>query len=106
MRYTLRDLGYPYKSICQGRKQVGRVFKHADGHYVGMIGHDQAIGADDVEAFRNVASKALGFSSPEAVKRHNSNIRAQNKARRMRDNAELANLLGPELMNLMRSLRR
>ena len=104
MRYTLKDHGYPYKVICQGRRQVGRVFKHADGHYVGMIGKDEAKGHNDVTAFRNVAAKALGFDTPADLRAHNSNVRARNKARRQRNMQELSQLLGPELANLLRRL--
>ena len=30
MRLTLKDEGYPYKKVMQGRKWIGRVYKTAD----------------------------------------------------------------------------
>lgn len=86
MRFTMVDHGYPYKKIMQGRKWVGRVVKHAsESGYVGVIygspGHT-ACGATEREAFERVASLALGFKSPEAVRAHNSAVRQRNSMRR------------------------
>lgn len=83
MRFTLRDFGYPYKSICQGRKQVGRVWQHAETKkWHGMIGKDEATGATATEAFENVASKALGFNNPSEVRENNRRVRAENARNR------------------------
>jgi hypothetical protein len=82
VRFTLRDLGYPYKSICQGRKQVGRVWKNTEGTFTGKIGQDERTGATSEEAFRNVAATALGYDSVEALRSHNAQVRHANKQRR------------------------
>jgi hypothetical protein len=80
----MRDLGYPYKSICRGRKQVGRVFRHADGHFVGMIGRDERKGATESEAFQRVAAASFGYDSVEALKENNREVRAQRRHARAR----------------------
>lgn len=106
MRYTLRDSGYPYKSICRGRKQVGRVWKNAEGTFTGKIGATERTGTSFEEAFRNTAAVALGFDTVADVRQHNANVRAKNKVRRARANAELAQVLGPDIMNMLMGLRR
>jgi hypothetical protein len=48
--------------ICQGRKQVGKVWQHTQTkRFHGMIGKNEATGSTQEEAFRNVAAKAFGF---------------------------------------------
>lgn len=84
MRFTLKDHGYAtYKVIVQGRKTVGRVARCEDGTYIAVIGKTITERAStESAAFRQAASKAMGYDSPEAVQAHNQRVRAVRKVRR------------------------
>ena len=84
--YTLRDLGYPWKSIVKNRKQIGRVYKHVDGHWCGKIGPVESIGSSSDTAFNEVVAKDLGFPNYEALANKNRMVRA-----RERQNRQLVN---------------
>jgi hypothetical protein len=82
-RYTLKNNGYAWLTICRGRKQVGRVWQHATTkRWHGMIGRTEATGSTSSEAFQNVAAKQLGFDTPQDVHEHNSRVRRANTERR------------------------
>lgn len=38
MGFRIKDIGESYKLICEGSKSIGRICKHADGSYLGLIG--------------------------------------------------------------------
>jgi hypothetical protein len=108
MGYKMVDRGYPYKIITSKRKDVGRVYKHADGHWIGMIGKDERKGATPDEAFRNVAAVALGFNTLGDLRAHNQAVRADNRARRQ-DRRQAANSFlqsDDPLARLMRDIMR
>lgn len=107
MGYRLRDLGYKWKTITQGKHNVGRVWQHVETkRWHGMIGKHEATGDTAAEAFYAVASLALGYESHEALRSHNRQVRHENKARRAQGQRELAEFLGPQLMGLFRELGR
>lgn len=62
MRYRLVDVGFPYKHIMAGRKQIGRVYKHADTKlYHGIIGNLTSPGfKTETAAFQDVVAKHMG----------------------------------------------
>lgn len=82
MRYVLKNQGYPFKFIYCARRKVGRVYRHADGHYVGMIGYTERKGATEREAFDAVVSADLGYAGVEELNAHNRSVRAANTQRR------------------------
>lgn len=85
MRLVLKDDGYSFKKIMHGKKWVGRVVKTADGRYYARIGkHVEAYANDELSAFRAAGSKALGFENVEHLRAHNSAMRQQRKASRIR----------------------
>src|SRR5688572_16261202 len=68
MAYTLKDVGFStYKHILLRRKQVGRVAKHTDGGYVGVIGKDSVRAPTELEAFHAIVARDRGFSSAAAM---------------------------------------
>jgi len=92
-RLTLKDEGYPFKKICQGHKWVGRVYKNADGKYVGKIGTNESKPqATERAAFEAVGAVHLGHASAEALHQHNSQVRAKNRAVNARVNHAMEGL--------------
>lgn len=97
MRFTLHDLGYPWKTIKRGRSNVGRVWQHVGTkQWHGMIGKDEATGSTMQEAFRNVAAKALGFETPGQVANHNAKVRHRNAVARQQANQAFNALMAGE----------
>ena len=82
MRYTMKNEGFPYKLIYKSRAKVGRVYRHADGHFVGMIGPLNRAGATEREAFEAVVAADCGHTDVEELRAHNSAVRAANRQRR------------------------
>jgi hypothetical protein len=82
-RITLKDDGFSYKKIMQGRNWIGRVYPKADGTFGAYIGKAPHVsGATEKEAFEKVGAAYFGFSSPEALRANNAAVRAKNKANR------------------------
>jgi hypothetical protein len=83
-RYRLIDVGFPYKKIMNGRKWVGRVYQHADGHWICAINkQDMAKGKTPNEAFRDGVAKHLGFKNVtelETVNRETARRNREHKA--------------------------
>lgn len=96
MRYVLKNMGYPWKTIHQGRKTVGKVTRNAEGTFDAVIGSHVANSRTEEGAFRMVAAKALGFESLTALQQHNAEVRASNRARRSQSNSILRDLLRDE----------
>ncbi|MET4190752.1 MULTISPECIES: hypothetical protein [unclassified Bradyrhizobium] len=83
MRYVLKNLGYTWDTISQGRNNVGRVWQHAETKkWHGMIGKTESTADTKVQAFDAVVSMHLGFESAAALNAHNSRVRSHNKALR------------------------
>jgi hypothetical protein len=78
-RYTLKDDGLPYKKIMQGRKWVGRVWKDAEGMFVGKIGRTEHRDVSVLTAFEGAVAEHLGYADVVALKMHNAEVRAANK---------------------------
>lgn len=98
--FILKNEGYPYKIIYQSRKKVGRVFRHAEGHYVGMIGKDERRGATEREAFDEVCAAAFGFDSSADLREANSRTRHANKVRRQIAHRAVDRMLGGDFSAL------
>lgn len=91
-RFTLRDNGVFWK-ICAGRNWVGRVYQNSatqqwHGHINTKTGKDECPGWYDTKerAFDETVAKHLGFSSADALRQQNANVRASNNAKRQHVN--------------------
>lgn len=93
MRYTLKDVGLPYKKIMTGRSWVGRVAKCADGRFLGVIGQDKIYESTETKAFEAVVSRALGYESADALRAHNSRVRSAKRAQRQTADAVVNEML-------------
>lgn len=90
MSYTLKDVGFAaYKHITLGRKQVGRVARHAEGGFVGVIGKVSARAATEYEAFAEVVARDRGFASAAAM-----DARDQRARRAKRQYNQAADIVG------------
>ena len=94
MAYYLRDHGLPFKKIMHGKKWVGRVCRHGDGGYLGIIGKESVRAATEREAFEEIAARAMGYHSAAAL--HASNRRGR-QAKRVYDRA--ADAVGREFFS-------
>ena len=66
-RLTLKDDGYTFKKIFQGRKWIGRVWKNAEGQYVGKIGKTESKPQPtERAAFEAVGAAYFGYASADA----------------------------------------
>ena len=65
MSYRMIEVGptCSFKKIMHGRKWVGRVCKHADGGFLGVIGKLTAHRPTEREAFEEVCALQMGFGS-------------------------------------------
>lgn len=80
MKFNLKDDGYPWRVIYQGRQKVGRVWQHVETKvYHAMIDKTEATGESFSDAFRNVVAKELGYASVQALHNHNATVRAKNR---------------------------
>ena len=78
--YSLKDDGYSFKKIMHGKKWVGRVVKHAtDPVYLGIIGKITVRMPSETGAFREVAARAMGFNSVDALLQKNAEVRVENR---------------------------
>ena len=82
--YRLVDHGYPFKKIMRGKAWVGRVAKAPDGRWYGTIGKNTIAADTEIDAFKRVAARALGYSSLEELQERNARIRADNRVRKAR----------------------
>ncbi len=73
--YRLVDHGYPFKKIMRGREWVGRVCRHAEGGFLGIIGKDSLRAPSEVEAFEEIVARAMGFSCAAALRAKNARVR-------------------------------
>jgi len=73
-----------YYKITSGRKWIGRVYPHADGHFVGKIGGHEARGATAHEAFDNVGALYFGYKSVGDLQVHNRAVRQAKEAAKAR----------------------
>lgn len=106
MRYTLKNEGYPWSSICKGRSRVGRVWQHAETKkFHGMIGHDRSIADTATDAFRAVAAKAMGYETVRDLQRHNSQVRAQNQVARAQANRAVNDMLRGEFETVFQMIK-
>lgn len=81
MAYYLRDEGYPFKKIYHGKKWVGRVCKHADGGYLGIIGKMSIRADSETVAFEEIAARAMGYPNAATLKAKNRAVRSHNYQR-------------------------
>lgn len=106
MRYVLRTDGYAtFKKITRGKKWVGRVYKNADGQYVGKIGHVEFVAATEHAAFEGVVSKNLGYEDVDALRQHNSAVRHSNRVARERANVAFNDMMKGEFDAIFKLLK-
>ena len=69
--YRLRDDGVPgFKKIMRGKMWIGRICRHADGAYLGVIGNAQIRAATEEDAFEGIVARELGFQNAGQLKAH------------------------------------
>lgn len=97
MRLTLKDDGFPYLKVMEGRKWIGRVFKNANGTWDCIINKQfyfrNAPTAN--AAFKEGGARFMGHASAEALSRHNANVATKNKAARQRVRGIAAGMMSP-----------
>jgi hypothetical protein len=79
MRYTMKNEGFPYKNIYAGRAKVGRVYRRADGKYVGVINGNEFVAATEDAAFRESAARAMGYADLSTLQDHNRRVSRKNR---------------------------
>jgi len=79
--YNLKQISDSCWTITAGGKKAGFVNACPKG-FVGRIGAHCEIADTAKRAFELVAAKALGFSSPEALRANNQEVRWRNSAAR------------------------
>ena len=99
----MKDEGYAtFKHIYKGRAKVGRVYKHADGYFVGMIGKVERKAQSERAAFDAVVAADCGFGHVEELRAHNSSVRAAN--RRSRAEAYARAMQDPALRSIFEAI--
>jgi hypothetical protein len=80
MRYTLKDLGYPWRTIMKGRAQVGRVAFVEGKGWFGTI-KNVTVGPypEASKAFYEIAARDMGHADAAALHARNRAIAAHNK---------------------------
>ena len=69
--YKLRDDGViGFKKIMRGKEWIGRVTRHLDGSYLGVIGNAMIKAATEQEAFENIIARQLGFQNSNQMRAH------------------------------------
>ena len=85
MRLTLKDHGYPYYKIMDGKRWIGRTYRAADGTFTCVIGKRvvYAGAASHEQAFEEGGARYMGFASAAeyreraaAAKLHRAAVRA------------------------------
>ena len=82
MAYKLVDHGYPYKKIMHGKRWIGRVCRHINGNWFGVIGSLMVNGTSERDAFEQVVAKHLGYADASALHARNRQARAQRRVAR------------------------
>jgi len=91
--YRMLDEGLPFKVIRLRRKLVGRVCRHADGGFLGVIGRETVRAETEVEAFREVAARMLGFADYATLRDRNATILRRNAGRKAAARAAVDRIL-------------
>jgi hypothetical protein len=68
-----------FHKIVHGRKWVGRVVQHTDGHWLGIIGKNMVKRPTAVAAFEQVVAEQLGYSSAAALRQRNAVVRQKTR---------------------------
>ena len=89
MRLTLKDHGYPYYKIMDGKRWIGRTYRAADNTYTCMIGGTtyHAGASSHEQAFAEGAARWLGHASAAALAAANAATRQRNADARDRARA-------------------
>lgn len=85
MRFVLKPISPTCWNITQERRKVGFVRKINAG-YLARIGDLQCTAASPRAAFEDVAARAMGYKSANAVRAHNREVRAMNAVRKAEAN--------------------
>jgi hypothetical protein len=76
-RYKLRDDGYPFRKIMDGKKWVGRVDENADGSFIGRVRGFSASGSSWEDAYNAVVAAVGGIAVSELTDALISNNKSQ-----------------------------
>jgi len=98
MRLTLKDEGYPYKKVMQGRKWIGRVYKTADGLWACDIYRRRVFtGASTaLQAFQEGAAKHMGFEDCSTLQDHNRIMNRRNREQKAMGRALAQDMLSTD----------
>lgn len=70
----------------RGREWIGRVCRHAEGGFLGIIGKESIRAPSELEAFEEISARAMGYSCAAALRAKNARVRYMRaRARRMLD---------------------
>lgn len=92
--YKLKEDGVFFKKIMNGKRWVGRVCRHADGSYLGVIGNMMIKAQTETAAFEGITARFLGYANASQMKARQQTARAERhkyKARAAYVEAELPN---------------
>lgn len=82
-KFTLRDDGYSFKKIMQGKAWIGRVLRHSvEPRYLGIIGKLTVTAPTEREAFEEVVARHCGHVDAEAMRLRNRAVRVSNRQAR------------------------
>lgn len=89
MRYRLlrRDGSCTFQKIMRGRQWIGRVTRHADGDWLGVIGKEMVRASTPQYAFQEICARHAGFASYAAMVSEMRTRRAVRLERRVRADA-------------------
>jgi hypothetical protein len=71
-RLHLVDHGYKFKKIMSGRKWIGRVTRHADGSFLGIIGAISVKCATELSAFNEAGARFFGYACASDLRKANA----------------------------------
>lgn len=98
MRLTLKDDGYPFLKVMQGRKWIGRVFKNAGGTWDCMINKHYyfRFAKSAEEAFQEGGARFFGHASNADLKAHNHAVSRKREAIRADAQETVRGMLSPD----------
>lgn len=77
--YRLVEYSTEFKKIMRGKIEIGRVCRHADGNYLGVIGNGMIKKATEQEAYEGIIAKQLGYQNASQMKSYQRITRADQR---------------------------
>lgn len=82
--------GETFYRIYEGKVFIGRVYKDADGDWIGKIGPEEEIAESPEAAFREIGARRLGHKNYADLRAHNSAVRSATRQARAASRANAA----------------